>query len=213
MSSRIIRLADYTETDRRVLFQTLASGELIAYPTDTLYGLGVDIYQRRGVARLLALKGRSAGKPISILYPDRECLLADFDHLSEFQIRAINLLLPEKLTLLLPIKSPQQFPAPFVGDGYIGVRVVDLPVLNRLLAGYPHPISTTSINPAGAKPAGSVEEIQIYFPNQIKVIIDNGKAPDSPGSTILKLHADGWEILRTGAFPADRINQILSKND
>lgn len=213
MASHIIRLKDYTENDRRELFKTLERGELIAYPTDTLYGLGVDIFQPRGVERLLTLKGRSAGKPISILYSDRQRLLADFHYLNDFQRRAVNRLLPGCVTLLLPVKSPQQFPPPFVGDGYIGVRVVDLLPLNRLLAGYPHPISTTSINPAGAKPAGSVEEIQIYFPNQIKVIIDNGKAPDSPGSTILKLHADGWEILRAGAFPADRISQIMLNND
>lgn len=212
MTLRIIRLNDYTDAGRQELFETLARGELIAYPTDTLYGLGVDIYQPWGVERLLALKGRQSGKPVSILYPDREHLLADFDHLNEFQIGAINSLLPGKLTLLLPIKSPDQFPAPFVGNGYSGVRVVDLRPLNRLLAGYPHPISTTSVNPAGAKPACSVAEIQSYFPDQIKVIIDYGKAADSPGSTVLKLYTDRWEVLREGEVPAACIKQILHKN-
>ncbi|MGC9363949.1 MAG: L-threonylcarbamoyladenylate synthase [Fidelibacterota bacterium] len=212
MTLRIIRLNDYTDTQRQELFRTLEKGEIIAYPTDTLYGLGVDIYQPLGVERLLALKGRLSDKPFSILYPNCKSLLADFDHLNDFQLRVVNRLLPGRVTLLLPVKSPNQFPAPFVSNGYIGVRVVDLPALNRLLAGYPHPISTTSVNPAGAKPACSVAEIRSYFPDQIKVVIDNGKAATSPGSTLLKLYTERWEILREGEVSAVRINQMLYKN-
>jgi len=196
MKAKIIKLHGWTESDRIEIYDALQGGQVIAYPTDTIYGLGVDVFNSRAVAALLRMKGRDSRKPVSILYAGVERLLKDFAHLNDFQKSAAKALLPGSVTLILPVKFDEWLPAPFVRDGYTGVRVVDLPALNALLAGYPHPISTTSINPAAAKPAASVTEIHNYFPDEISHIIDNGSRENSRASTIIKLYPDSWEIIR-----------------
>jgi len=208
----IIHLNRFTQTEQSLLFELLNAGEVIAYPTDTIYGLGVDIYNPAAVAKLQHLKGRESRKPFSVLYPSVNKLLAEFDHLTQFQKMAVQRLMPGMVTLLLPVEKEHQFPAPFVSAGLIGVRVVDLPELNRLLADYPHPISSTSINPAGAKPATSVAEIERYFGFEIPLIIDNGNTDSGQSSTIIKITGNTWEIIREGAVSKTQVEECLGSH-
>lgn len=210
MGITIISLDRWTSDDRADIFATLRQGRVIAYPTDTIYGLGIDVFNTGAVETLLRMKGRSSQKPVSILYAGVERLLQNFNHLNNFQRYAVNALLPGKVTLLLPVKSDEQFPSPFSRDGYVGARVINLPELNTLLMDYPNPISTTSINPTDETPARSVAEIQRYFPEEISYIIDNGSVKRALSSTIIKLNMNSWNIIREGAVPADRIDKILN---
>jgi len=209
MGVKIIPLDTWNESDRTELYTVLQQGHVIAYPTDTIYGLGVDVYHPGAVAVLQQMKGRDSQKPISILYSSTERMQTDFNHLSSFQLAAVHALLPGCVTLLLPVKSEKQFPAAFTCNGIVGVRVVNLSALNALLADYPHPISTTSINPATRKPAVSLAEIQDYFPNEIRVIIDNGLIENTQASTIIKLLEDSWEIIRAGVLPNESVDIFL----
>jgi len=210
MDARIISLYNWTEADQAELYAALQQGQVIAYPTDTIYGLGVDVYHPGAVETLQQMKGRDSQKPVSVLYASTGRMQRDFNHLSNFQMSAVNALFPGCVTLLLPVKSEEQFPAPFTRNGTVGVRVVDLPALNMLLSGYPHPISTTSINPATQKPASSLAEIQDYFPREISVIIDNGFTENTQASTIIKLFENSWEIIRVGIVPTESVDAILN---
>ena len=212
MTQRIIKLSEITESEIQLVHKVLSSGDVIAYPTDTIYGLGVDIYHRKAVANLQRLKNRNDHKPVSILYSDVESLLVDFPHLNSLQRKIVRELMPGRITLLLPIVSEDKFPAFVIDNGFIGIRVVDLPALNRLLADYRHPISTTSINPAGAKPATSVKEILDYFNAEIPVIIDNGTNRDPKPSTIIRLLQNDWEIVREAAISETEIARRLRTN-
>ncbi|MBU0712741.1 threonylcarbamoyl-AMP synthase [bacterium] len=210
MDARIISLYNWTEADQAEVYAALQQGQVIAYPTDTIYGLGVDVYHTGAVETLQQMKGRDSQKPVSVLYASTGRMQRDFDHLSNFQMSAVNAFFPGCVTLLLPVKSEEQFPAPFTRNGTVGVRVVDLPVLNMLLSGYPHPISTTSINPGTQKPAASLVEIQDYFPREISVIIDNGFTENTQVSTIIKLLENSWEIIRVGIVPTESVDAILN---
>jgi len=209
MKPKIIPLDYWTASDRTELYATLQQGQVIAYPTDTIYGLGVDVYHPGAVASLQRMKGRDSQKPISILYSSTERMLKDFNHLNDFQLSAVRALLPGCVTLLLPVKSEEQFPAPFTYNGIVGVRVINLPALNALLLDYPHPISTTSINPATQKPACSPVEIQNYFSGKISIIIDNGFTGNIQASTIIKVLEDGWKIIRVGVLSNTSVDIIL----
>ena len=211
MMPKIVSLKQWTPADQQAVCDSLAKGQVIAYPTDTIYGLGVDVFHDEAVTKLLNLKGRDRNKPVSILYASVEKLQRDFDDLSDFQRAAVRTLLPGKVTLLLPLADQNRFPHLFSVNGFIGVRVVDLPELNRILSVYPHPISTTSANPAGAEPARSAAEIRGYFPDGIGAIIDNGMNPQTMGSVIIRLNREDWEIVREGAIPTDRIDELLKQ--
>ncbi|MCG2717157.1 MAG: threonylcarbamoyl-AMP synthase [Candidatus Marinimicrobia bacterium] len=210
MKPAIVNLQYLDAAGKAQIYDALQSGKIIAYPTDTIYGLGVDVYNSQGIDKLFSLKGRDSTKPVSILYSNVSAVLADFQNLNKYQQRTVRSLMPGKVTLLLPMPSKKRFPDTFIQESYIGVRVVDLPALNNLMDGYPHPISTTSINPAGLPPAKNVQEILDYFGSELSVVIDNGKTDSTRSSTVIKLYDDSWEILREGAVSRSQVEISLS---
>ena len=182
-----------------VIYKTLQEGNIIAYPTDTIYGLGADIYNKGALEKLFETKDRDYSKPISLLYFDKTKLLEDFDHLGDFEKKFIKEFFPGPVTLILRAKSDEQFPFPFINNGFVGIRVIDHPELNALMKDYPNPITTTSINPAGEKPAESAMEIIKYFPRQLAMIIDAGSTTNKVASTVLKVDENNYRILRESA--------------
>ena len=206
----IIRLSQIQVSEKKRIHEALQRGAAIAYPTDTLYGVGVDIHQPAGVEKLLAIKGSERDKPVSVLYPNIARVIQDFPNINPYQRRIVNTLLPGPITLILPVDSDSRFPEPFVRNGYVGVRVVDLPPLNRLLAEYPHPISTTSINPAGLPPARSVPEILAYFPTEFDLIVDNGSL-NGQASTAIKILHESYQLLRLGSMSEQIIEKRLNR--
>ncbi|MBL7067921.1 MAG: threonylcarbamoyl-AMP synthase [Candidatus Marinimicrobia bacterium] len=210
MKPAIVNLQYVDAAGKAQIYDALQSGEIIAYPTDTIYGLGVDVFNPKGIIKLFHLKERESTKPVSILYSNVNRVLTDFQNLNEYQQRAVRSLMPGKVTLLLPAPSTKRFPVSLIRNGYVGVRVADLPALNNLMDDYPHPISTTSINPAGLPPAKNVQEILDYFGSELAVAIDNGKTDGARSSTVIKLYDDSWEILREGTVSRSQVEISLS---
>ncbi|RKY54593.1 MAG: threonylcarbamoyl-AMP synthase [Candidatus Neomarinimicrobiota bacterium] len=207
--TEIISINSIAEREKEKVINALKSGEIIAYPTDTIYGLGVDVYNSCAVQKLIELKGRDYQKPISILYPDVSLVLKDFSHLNPYQRELVKRLLPGQLTLTLPVVNRDQFPSEFVKGGYIGIRVVKFDALNRILSKYPNPISTTSVNPSGKIPAANVREILSYFDDYISIILDSGPL-QALSSTVIKVYDSRYEILRHGIVTFDQIEEKVS---
>lgn len=204
--TEIISLQTITEVQEAKILKTLQEGRMIAYPTDTIYGIGVDVFNSDAVDSLIRLKGRSSKKPISVLYSDVIRLLADFQHLTNYQKKVVTKLLPGRITLVLPVGG-KLFPRAFLDEGWIGIRVIGLKSVNRILRKYPHPISTTSINPSGSKPAENVDEIIAYFGDSFPIIIDGGVSKDRTSSTVIKVYNARYDILRLGAVTATEIEK------
>jgi len=209
--TEIIALEKLFCDEKRTVLSALQSGAMIVYPTDTIYGLGVDAYNAKAVQNLLALKGRPPGKPVSVLYANTEAVLRDFKHLNDFQQKVVRRLLPGKITLILPTDLHCQFPKEITADNTLGVRVIDLEALNCILRQFPHPITTTSVNPAGQPPARSVAEILSYFGDQISLILAHDKTTDSVPSTLVKVGENALAIIRPGAVSAVEIEEKMNK--
>ena len=204
--TEIISINSITDKEKEKVINALKSGKIIAYPTDTIYGLGVDIYNSQAVQKLVDIKGRFLHKPISILFSDVYLALKCFNHLAAYQKEFVKRLLPGQVTLLLPVVNKDQFPPEFVREGYIGIRVVKLDSLNRILSMYPHPISTTSVNPSGKIPATNAQEIISYFGDHISIILDNGPL-QALSSTVIKVCDSEYEILRQGIVTFEEIEE------
>lgn len=208
MKTRVISINDASAAK---IHATLQKGNIIAYPTDTIYGLGADIFNVEAVKKLFETKNRDYSKPVSLLYFSREKVLQDFAHLSEYEKQFITEFFPGAVTLVLRAKSEQQFPYPFIKKGKVGIRVIDHPKLNALFENYPNPITTTSINPAGAKPAESPAEILEYFPHHLSYIIDDGCTTNRIPSTVISLEPSGYSILREAAISKKEIQNRINK--
>lgn len=186
----------------------LRQGSVVAYPTETLYGLGVDPLQEEALKRLYQLKGRPTGMPVSILVRDVPMLEEVAQELPGPALRLIEAFLPGPLTLVLPARPhlPLLLTA---GTGKVGVRISAHPLMEHLFSEYPSPITTTSANPTGKPNARDAKKILSYFPRGIECILDAGPVPGGIGSTVVDVTGERPEVLRKGAISAKEISEAL----
>jgi L-threonylcarbamoyladenylate synthase len=202
---------DPVDPDPKVLIRAasvLRQGGVVAYPTETLYGLGVDPFREEALDRLYALKGRPESMPVSILVKD-VAMLEEVSHdLTPQAMRLIDAFLPGPLTLVL--RARPRLPTRLTsGTGKIGIRISAHPLMRHLFAEYPSPITTTSANPTGKPDARDAAGILAYFPEGIDCILDAGPVTVRLGSTVVDVTSEEPMILREGAITADRIAVAL----
>ena len=183
-------------TNRTLVAKTITDGGVIAFRTDTFYGLGVDPLNRQAVKRIIDLKGREQ-KPILLLIADR----SDVDRFIATQSEAFETVSgkfwPGPLTLVgaADANVPQELTA---GTGTIGLRLPDdnqLRALVRLCGGA---LTATSANLSGGKPAQTAEEVAGYFSTGVDVILDGGRTTATTASTVLDLSQPIPRIIREG---------------
>ena len=188
----------YPATDQYIdlAHNALENGEIIVYPTDTLYGFGVDATNTDAIHRLNRLKGRI--QPLSIVLESVEHM-HDF---AEFQGEIedeVNNLFPGAYTVLLPAESNELSPFVQNGSPKIGVRIPDHFFPVKLVKMLGKPIITTSINRHGNDPLNDVTQVEIDFPN-VDIFEDSSHTP-SKGSTIVDFSTSPPKVIRDGDGP------------
>ena len=177
---------------------------MIAFRTDTFYGLGADPFNAAAVARIRALKGREDGKPILLLISDAvevDRLLSERS--PEFQNLAVKFW-PGPLTIIgraVP-GLPEVVTA---GTGTVGVRLPADANVRHLVRQCGGVLTATSANPAGRAPARSAQMVRNYFPEGIDLIIDGGKVTAFEPSTVVDATTSPPRIIREAAIPAKLI--------
>jgi len=180
--------------------RTLARGGVIVYPTETLYGLGADGSNEVALERLVALKGREAGKPIAVLIRDAEMLE---DVVEEISVAAADLMRrfwPGPLTIVLRARPTVSRRLTGGGDG-IGVRVSSHPIAMALVRALGRPLTAPSANPAGLRPPTRLAEARAYFGDRVDCYVDGGALPGEPASTVVDARHE-LRVIRDGAVPA-----------
>jgi L-threonylcarbamoyladenylate synthase len=188
----------YPATDQYIdlAHNALENGDVIVYPTDTLYGFGVDATNTDAIHRLNRLKGRI--QPLSIVLESVEHM-HDF---AEFQGQIedeVNKLFPGAYTVLLPAESNELSPFVQNGSPNIGVRIPNHFFPIKLVKMLSKPIITTSINRHGNDPLNDVTQVEIDFPN-VDIFEDSSHTP-SKGSTIVDFSTSPPKVIRDGDGP------------
>ena len=182
----------------------LERGEVIVYPTETLYGLGADALNQEAVARVFELKGRDPTNPIPVLIADDSmlrALVADTPPTAQLLMQKFW---PGALTIILPARD--EAPKHLLNrSGGIGVRVSKHPVARELLALSRRPLTATSANPSGLSPARSVQKAKEYFAGQIHCFLDGGKLESATGSTVIEIIGNRVTIIRHGEISAAQL--------
>lgn len=172
-------------------------GEVVAYPTETFYGLAVDARNESALSKLRALKGREAEKAFSLLISGREMLASLCSEISPLAERLMAQYWPGPLTLALPARTG--LPASIVADGCVAVRVSPNPAAQALVVAAGRPITATSANPAGSPPPRAANEVAAHFAPENCLILDGGTTPGGQPSTLARVRGERVEILRQGA--------------
>jgi L-threonylcarbamoyladenylate synthase len=172
--------------------QRLRDGAVIAFPTDTLYGVGARAGDPAAVERLYAVKQRPAGQPMVWLVVDR----AQAEQSSEVSEEAAELMRrfwPGPLTLVLRARRPST-------GSTIAVRAPDHPVARALLEALGEPIASSSANPAGQPPPVDADAVMRGLRDGLDLVLDGGPCRIGLPSTILDLSGPTPRILRQGAI-------------
>lgn len=173
------------------------NGGVIAFRTDTFYGLGVDPFNRRGLQRIRDLKGREDNKPILVVISDAfEADRFISERSSLFEIVSEKHW-PGALTLVLKARNdlPEELTA---GAGTIGVRLPDDSEVRDLIRSCGGALTATSANISGTAPARTATEVANYFPVGVDLIVDGGESRSEKPSTVLDVSGDVPKVIRDG---------------
>ncbi len=175
--------------------EVLERGGLIAYPTDTYYGLGCDLFSKKAIERLYQLKGRDKRKPLSFLCPDLSDV-AKYAHVSNFAYRTMKSLTPGAFTFILT--ATRQVPEMMMSkQKQVGIRVPDSALARALAASLGRPLITTSATNSEGEPLIDAKDIRDELGHGVELILDGGVRLMEP-STVVSLIGDTVEILRQG---------------
>jgi L-threonylcarbamoyladenylate synthase len=199
-----------TTPDPRVIEQAavvIRSGGLVAFPTETVYGLGADGLDEAAVRRIFAAKGRPEAKGL-ILHLSEPAQAQEVAEVSPVAERLMAAFFPGPLTLVLPAR-PVVPPATTGGGSTVAVRMPDHAVARALIAAAGRPIAAPSANPSGLPPPRTAEEVLAGLNGRFDLLLDAGPTPVGTPSTVLELTQTPPRILRLGAVAGEEIERII----
>lgn len=177
-------------------------GGLVAFPTETVYGIAVNLRDEAAVRRLYQAKGRADEKPLTVHLPSPESLLPLVREVPRPAQKLIARFWPGPLTIVMPDRHGRP----------TGYRVPDLPLAQALLRLCGSRVGASSANPSGEEAAVTAEEVLAHFDQVLDVVIDGGRCRHGNASTVVRADDDGVEVLREGVVPAQEVRDATARS-
>ena len=184
--------------------RTIEEGGIVAFPTETFYGLGVKYNDTSALRRLYEIKHRPMEKAMPLIIGDKKTLVLISHSISIVAEKLIERFWPGPLTLLINARKdlPEFITA---GTGKAAVRVPGESFALEFARQLEFPVTATSANISGKPPADNPEDVIRYFGDRVDLIIDGGITPGGKPSTIVDVTGKEIKILRPGAVPSEEI--------
>jgi L-threonylcarbamoyladenylate synthase len=197
-------LTDALERQVALAVDLLRKGGVVAYPTDTLYGLGADAFNEAAVERVFVIKGRPHGMPLPLLLADADALVQVASEVPPLARVLAERFWPGALTLVIPRSS--KVPELVSGRGWkVGVRVPDHPVPRELARRLGAPITGTSANKSGGPDPRTADDVRRQLGDEVDLVIEGGGLPAGQPSTVLDLTGPSPRIVRAGAITKEAL--------
>jgi Sua5/YciO/YrdC/YwlC family protein len=205
-----IRIDPYNISSQAIIpaVEILRSGGVVAYPTETFYGLGVNALNEEAVKKIYAIKKRDFSQPLLILIPHRGLLPLYVKDVPEDALMLIERFWPGPLTLIF--SASPHLPSVLLGEANkIAIRVSSHPIAQALTNELNSPITSTSANVSGAQSPFTSEEVFFQLGDKIDVLIDGGRTPGEKPSTIIDVTISPPRLVREGAITYRKILEFL----
>ena len=188
--------------------EILANGGIIAYPTETFYGLGADATNEKAIENIFAVKGRNFKTPVSLIIGQAEDIHPLVLDVPQTAKKLMAAFWPGALTIVF---SAADIVSPLLtaGSGKIGLRVSSHPGAQGIVQKLKRPLTATSANLSGAPECTRASEVVEQLSNKIDAIIDLGDTPGAKGSTIIDVTCDPPVILREGVISRQTIEKYI----
>ena len=185
----------------------LRGGGVIAFPTDTLFGLGADVFSTLAVNRIFSIKSRPAGMAMPVLLGSPEHISKVTTDISMVGRRLMERFWPGPLTLV--VKRSADLPQEVAGGGdTVAVRMPDHPVALAIAQGLGGPITGTSANISGEDNPTSWTELAQIFGNTVDLVLTGGPTPSGQASTVVDLTTSTPTLVRAGALDTASIEAV-----
>jgi L-threonylcarbamoyladenylate synthase len=210
IKTRIIKIGqELVELDKiKIIAKVLQKEGIVAYPTDTFYGLGASCFSEKAIQRIYHLKKRETSKPISIIISDINMVRDIAKDIPSLFWKIAGKFWPGPLTLVL--KASSTLPASLLGPrDSIGIRQPALSWIKELLDETAFPITATSANISGEKEIVNPEIVRDSFFGLVDLIVDGGETRGALPSTVIDLTSAKPAILREGAVPLSVLGKYL----
>ncbi|MBI3087045.1 MAG: threonylcarbamoyl-AMP synthase [candidate division NC10 bacterium] len=179
--------------------EVLRRGGLVAFPTDTLYALGANALDPAAIERVLTVKGRHHGKPLSVLVPSVEAAAALAATLPDGAQALMRAFWPGALTVV--VRASAKIPSILTAaTGTVGLRMPAGAVARALLTAFAGPVIGTSANKSGAADPADAKTVRKAIGGQIDLVLDGGRVALGVPSTVIDCTAEPARILREGAI-------------
>ncbi len=187
--------------------KVLKGGGVIAFPTDTFYGLGADPCNKDAVERIYEIKGRDSKKPLLLLIHSIKTL----DHLveepSESCVKLMESYWPGPLTLLF---KPKFSIHKNITADLIGLRQPGNVLTRKILSALNHPLTAPSANLSGSAPSTTAQQVEDCLGNKLDLILDGGTCPGGKPSTLVDSTKTPVRLIRAGAISFEKIQKTLN---
>ncbi len=191
--------------------RVIRQGGVVAFPTETYYGLAVDPFNVAALARLFAIKERPRQKAVLVLIQDREQLPLLASRVPSVFQPLLGVFWPGPLTLVFPAR-PSLSQLLTGGSGTVGIRVSSHEVAASLLAALGGPVTATSANISGRPAATCAAQVAAQFGEAVDFILDGGETPGGKGSTLVGCGDDGrCVLLRDGVIPFAKVEEVAGR--
>ncbi len=190
--------------------KVLLQGGVIAFPTDTFYGLGVDPFNREAVERVFKIKGRDKKKPLLLLVSSREQLETLVKEITPTHLVLMQKFWPGPLTLLF---EPRSIIPENVSADRIGIRQPGNSMTRNLISALGQPITAPSANLSGEEPPVTARQVQQSLGSHVDLVLDGGPCPGGEPSTLIDPVETPIQLVRPGAIPFNEIEMALRLNE
>ena len=204
MTAKILSLKnpDTYRENIKIAAKALLTGRIVAFPTETVYGLGVCADNNVAIDNLYCVKQRPRDKKLSIMIARPEGVTKYVKQIPPIAEKLISSFWPGPLTIIFKLDD----------NSTVGLRNPGNRVIRDLINAVEIPIASTSANISGRPPAIDAQQVIINFSDKIDVVLDGGSAEAGNPSTIVKIRDDTFEIIRHGVIEEERLNRCLNED-
>jgi L-threonylcarbamoyladenylate synthase len=188
--------------------RVLLAGGLVAFPTESFYGLGADATNERAIRRLFLVKGRGGDRPVLLLIDSPDRLHRYVEGVSPLAERLMKAFWPGGLTLVFKA-LPTVSSLLTAGTGKIGIRLSSHPVPTALARAIGVPVTGTSANLSNAPPCLTAREVLNSLGSGVDLILDGGATAGGMGSTVLDVTVDPPRIVREGLVSRTQLSPFI----
>jgi L-threonylcarbamoyladenylate synthase len=186
----------------------LREGEVVAFPTDTVYGLGANAFERFAVQQIFAIKERPRDKALPVFISQINDLNLVAQHVPNHAWALLQVFWPGDLTVVLP-KNPALPDDVTAGEKSVAVRVPDHPVCRELVIQVGRPLAVTSANLSGQPTPTTAQAVAAQLRGRLPLILDGGPSPTTQPSTIIDLSVSPPRLLRQGRLTLEMLREYL----